>query len=120
MGRDRHRCSSLGLVGLSGVVYVVIVTRRMRVQTAYKPEFEDWLFHVLLPIAVTPGMQSRTTTLSRPGTTTGIAVLIDIGNTTFREVKLCPNHGHNRKMARFRRAPGWPHSLIDCLRMLAT
>ena len=23
----------------------------MRVQTAYKPEFEDWLFHVLLPIA---------------------------------------------------------------------
>jgi hypothetical protein len=40
-----------GLAGLSGVVYAVIVTRRMRVQTAYKPEFEDWLFHVLLPIA---------------------------------------------------------------------
>jgi hypothetical protein len=40
-----------GLVGLSGVVYAVIVTRRMRVQTAYKPEFEDWLFHVLMPMA---------------------------------------------------------------------
>ena len=40
-----------GLGGLSGVVYAVIVTRRMRVQAAYRPEFEDWLFHVLLPIA---------------------------------------------------------------------
>jgi hypothetical protein len=40
-----------GLVGLGGIVYVVVVTRRMRVQTAYKPVFEDWLFHVLLPLA---------------------------------------------------------------------
>jgi hypothetical protein len=38
-----------GLVGLCGVVYVVVVARRMRVQSAYQPEFEDWLFHVLLP-----------------------------------------------------------------------
>lgn len=41
----------LGLVGLSGIVYTVIVVRRLRSQTAYKPEFEDWLFHVLLPFA---------------------------------------------------------------------
>src|SRR5437870_4039882 len=40
-----------GLVGLSGVVYGVIVIRRMRAQNAYQPEFEDWLFHVLLPFA---------------------------------------------------------------------
>jgi hypothetical protein len=40
-----------GLVGLGGIVYVAIVTRRMRRQTAYQPEFEDWLFHVLLPLA---------------------------------------------------------------------
>src|SRR6185369_12553688 len=40
-----------GLLGLSGVVYSAIVTRRFRQQTAYKPEFEDWLFHVLLPFA---------------------------------------------------------------------
>ncbi len=40
-----------GLVGLSGVVYGVIVARRMRVQTAYQPQFEDWFFHVLLPVA---------------------------------------------------------------------
>ena len=40
-----------GLVGLSGIVYAVVVTRRMRVQTVYRPVFEDWLFHVLLPFA---------------------------------------------------------------------
>lgn len=38
-----------GLVGLCGVVYAIIVARRMRKQTAYKPVFEDWLFHALLP-----------------------------------------------------------------------
>jgi len=40
-----------GALGLAGVIYVFIVSRRMRVQTAYKPEFEDWLFHALLPFA---------------------------------------------------------------------
>src|SRR6185295_15345854 len=33
-----------GLVGLSGVVYAVIVARRMRLQTVYRPVFEDWMF----------------------------------------------------------------------------
>ena len=40
-----------GSVGLCGVVYAVVVARRMRVQSAYQPVFEDWLFHVLLPFA---------------------------------------------------------------------
>ncbi len=40
-----------GLVGLSGAAYAVIVARRMRVQSTYRPEFEDWLFHALLPFA---------------------------------------------------------------------
>ena len=40
-----------GLVGLCGIVYAVIVARRMRIQTIYKPVFEDWLFHGLLPFA---------------------------------------------------------------------
>jgi hypothetical protein len=40
-----------GAVGLTGVAYALIITRRMRRQTAYQPEFEDWLFHVLLPFA---------------------------------------------------------------------
>jgi hypothetical protein len=41
-----------GVVGLIGIVYVAVVARRMRAQKVYKPVFEDWLFHVLLPIAV--------------------------------------------------------------------
>jgi hypothetical protein len=40
-----------GVLGLCGMVYSLIVARRMRKQTAYRPVFEDWLFHVLLPIA---------------------------------------------------------------------
>jgi hypothetical protein len=39
------------LVGFIGIVYAIIVARRLRVQTAYEPVFEDWLFHVLLPFA---------------------------------------------------------------------
>ncbi len=41
----------LGLVGVSGVAYAVIVARRMRRQGAYRPEFEDWLYHCFLPLA---------------------------------------------------------------------
>jgi hypothetical protein len=40
-----------GVVGLCGTVYAVVVARRMRVQRAYKPVFEDWLFHMVLPLA---------------------------------------------------------------------
>lgn len=39
-----------GVLGLAGAVYTVLVTRRLRRQTAYKLEFEDWLFHALLPL----------------------------------------------------------------------
>jgi hypothetical protein len=42
---------SWGLGGLLGVVYSVVVARRMRAQAVYKPEFEDWLFHLVLPLA---------------------------------------------------------------------
>jgi hypothetical protein len=38
-----------GLLGLGGVVYAAIVTRRMRSQTDYHAVFEDWAFHALLP-----------------------------------------------------------------------
>jgi len=40
----------LALIGVAGSAYVVIVARWMRAQTAYDPVFEDWLFHVLLPL----------------------------------------------------------------------
>lgn len=38
-----------GLLGLSGLVYEIIVVRRMQRQTAFTPEFENWLFHAPLP-----------------------------------------------------------------------
>jgi hypothetical protein len=40
-----------GLTGFSCAAYAVIVARRMRKQAVYRPEFEDWLFHVALPLA---------------------------------------------------------------------
>jgi hypothetical protein len=40
----------LGLSGLGGMIYVVIVLRRARRQTDYQPVLEDWLFHTILPL----------------------------------------------------------------------
>src|SRR5215831_4240300 len=55
MSAPWHSLSSValswGLVGLGGLVYALIVARRMRVQTLYTPVFEDWFFHTLLPLA---------------------------------------------------------------------
>ena len=39
-----------GFLGLCGLVYAVVVARRLRVQTVYKPVLEDWLFHGIFPI----------------------------------------------------------------------
>jgi hypothetical protein len=38
-----------GLIGFGGIIYAGLVMSRMRRQTAYKPEFEDWLCHAHLP-----------------------------------------------------------------------
>jgi len=40
-----------GLGGLAGFVYQLIVTARMRRQSVYQPAFEDWFFHVALPLS---------------------------------------------------------------------
>lgn len=40
-----------GSAGIAGVIYTLVVIRRLRVQAAYQPVFEDWLFHALLPLA---------------------------------------------------------------------
>jgi hypothetical protein len=39
-----------GLIGVGGLAYCSIVARRMKKQVAYQPGFEDWLFHVVLPL----------------------------------------------------------------------
>jgi hypothetical protein len=39
----------LGICGVAGVAYVGLIVRRAKRQTAYKPVFEDWLWHAILP-----------------------------------------------------------------------
>ena len=39
-----------GCAGLAGVVYSFIVARRMRKQTTYPPDLEDWVYFCLLPL----------------------------------------------------------------------
>ena len=39
----------LGLCGLGGVTYIMIVVRRMRRQRAYQPVLVDWLWFVVFP-----------------------------------------------------------------------
>ena len=39
-----------GLIGFSGIVYMVVVARRIRMQAVYQSGFEDWLFHVVFPL----------------------------------------------------------------------
>ena len=39
-----------GAVGLAGFIYMLVVVRRMRRQSSYKPDWEDWLSHGVLPL----------------------------------------------------------------------
>jgi hypothetical protein len=39
----------LGIIGLAGIAYSLLIIKRARAQTHYKPVFEDWLFHAILP-----------------------------------------------------------------------
>ncbi len=45
-----HASLLLGLSGLGGVTYVVIVLRRALRQTSYQPVLEDWLWHTVFPL----------------------------------------------------------------------
>jgi hypothetical protein len=74
-----------GLLGLGGVAYAVVVARRLRIQTAYQPVFEDWLFHVVLPFAAYATLAaSACAALVRPteclfGVATAALLLLFIG-----------------------------------------
>jgi hypothetical protein len=46
----------LGLAGLGGATYVIIVLRRARRQTDYEPVLEDWLWHTVLPLVSYTGL----------------------------------------------------------------
>ena len=40
----------LGLAGLAGVIYIIIVLQRTRRQKDYQPVLEDWLWHTIFPL----------------------------------------------------------------------
>jgi len=40
---------AVALCGLAGLLYVLAVTRRARLQTGYQPVLEDWIWHMVLP-----------------------------------------------------------------------
>lgn len=40
----------VGLMAVAGVIYVLIVLRRMLRQRGYKPVMEDWVWHLFLPM----------------------------------------------------------------------
>ncbi len=42
---------SIGACAVAGIVYVAIVTRRMRGQDGYQPVAEDWAWHAMVPMA---------------------------------------------------------------------
>jgi len=78
----------LGLCGLGGTLYIVIVARRARRQTDYQPVLEDWLWHTVFPLVsyiafvvaaiVLPG--SPTATLFVIGAGTVLLLFIGIHN----------------------------------------
>jgi hypothetical protein len=45
-----------GAVGFIGVFYALNIARRMRFQTAYRPEMEDWVFHAVFPLVAYGGL----------------------------------------------------------------
>lgn len=39
-----------GVTGIAGVIYGIIVARRMTKPMSYKPDFADWMFFVVVPL----------------------------------------------------------------------
>jgi hypothetical protein len=56
---------ALSACGVAGVLYVLIVIRRARRQTGYKPVLEDWLWHAVFPFVGYAGLLVPASTLTR-------------------------------------------------------
>ena len=42
--------TAVGIIGVLGIAYTLIVMRRARRTKNYKPETEDWIWHAVLPL----------------------------------------------------------------------
>lgn len=75
----------LGILGLCGVAYSLLVARRMQLQTLYRPVFEDWLCHAILPfigyaMLATSAFEARLYTYgSMFGIAAGVLLLLFVG-----------------------------------------
>jgi hypothetical protein len=75
----------LTFIGLAGVIYATIVTLRARRQAGYKPVFEDWVFHSILPtlsygaLLVAGALMRRDSTDSLFGIAAAALLLLFIG-----------------------------------------
>ena len=49
--RLRDPAHVVGAGAIAGIVYVLIVLRRMLRQSGYKPVLEDWIWHLFLPMS---------------------------------------------------------------------
>ena len=98
----------LGLAGLGGVIYVVIIVRRMRHQTDYKPVLEDWVWHAMLPfVSYTALLSASIVLLSKPvpalfviGAVTVLLLFVGIHNSwdtvTYVAVELAPRQNRSQ------------------------
>jgi hypothetical protein len=48
--RLQGAATALGICGAMGIVYALIIIRRARRTTNYKPVLEDWIWHTALPL----------------------------------------------------------------------
>jgi len=55
----------LGAAGVAGVVYTLIVARRARRQTGYKPVMEDWIWHTVVPLLAYGALLAAAVMLAR-------------------------------------------------------
>jgi hypothetical protein len=46
----------LGICGLAGVIYIIVIFRRARRQTEYEPVLEDWTWHMIFPFIAYAGL----------------------------------------------------------------
>ena len=59
---------ALSACGAAGIVYTLIVVRRARGQTGYKPVLEDWLWHAAFPLIAYAALLAAALALGRDPT----------------------------------------------------
>jgi hypothetical protein len=114
---------ALGISGLAGLVYTLIVLRRARRQQGYQPVFEDWLFHTILPFLAYAAIMAASVFLpSDPvpalfaiGAATLLLVFIGIHNSwdtvtyiTFQQVLPAKQEEREREKERSKNPPHRP------------